>query len=385
MYVPTLIQEDDMMNEIAFLIGNGLSIALSKSFSLKVITKEFIDSLSGQDKEFLSVLAKYNGSEMNFDDFESNFSDLEASLSSLKRYHSFIRSEVGKSLLERFVLPDPQLDAHERVIEHLYKGYVSKILSLIHGNVKIPKVRRMLMPFINFFINKIRESKKTFILTLNYDLLVEMILLEYLGTEKFTDFCFPSGKLSGTNIDKFDFNPQTNISIFGSEEMKAELYHLHGSLSLFYDYKRNRALKLRSADIGIQNIYEKIAEEGIPLIPAIITGGGKSEKIVEYPFDYYYRSAKDICDAGKINEFYVIGYSFRDEHINDLIKRWMKNVNDYKCGLRIIDYKADIEGEECYKKHVRSKIIKKPQIPDECFVFGGVNSIEPCVGAKVKS
>ena len=372
------------MNEIAFLIGNGLSIALSESFSLRTVTKEFIDSLDGQDKEFLSELAKYNGTEMNFDDFESNFSDLEASLSSLKRYRNFINSKVGGHFLKKYNLEDPRLEEHETVIDKLYMGYVSKILTLIHGNVRVLHIKKKLTPFVKFFIGKIKGSSRTYILTLNYDLLVETILLEFLVRAHFTDFCCPSGKLSGMDIEKFDFNPQRNRDMFESEDIKTELFHLHGSLSLFYDYNRNRALKLKSSDIEGENIYDKIKEGGIPLIPAIIIGGGKSEKIVEYPFDFYYRSAKDLCDAGRPKEFYIIGYSFRDDHVNDLIKRWTENVNSYENGLRIIDYRTDQEEQSAFKKHVRSQIRKRPKIPDECFIFDGVNGIASCPGAEIK-
>ncbi len=368
------------MSKVAFMIGNGLSIALSKDFSLRTITKKFIESLEGEDKEFLLSLANFSNDAINFDDFESNFSSLEAALESLKRYSLFIRSPVGLRMLERFRLTDPQLEKHEEVIDHLYKSYISKILNLIRGHVTVENINSKLKPFIEFLVNKINNSSKVYIFSLNYDLLIEAILLQYIGTKCFTDFCYPSGTLRNTSIDKFDFNPQRNREIFTSSEMKTELYHLHGSLSLFYDYDRNRAIKLRSADIGIEKIYQKISNNKIPLIPAIITGGGKSEKIVEYPFDFYYRSAKDLCDCGHPNEFYVLGYSFRDKHINDLISRWIKNVEKYEKGFRVVDYKLDQNEKNEFKQFVKSALRKKGQIPNECFQFDGVNAIESCSG-----
>ena len=374
------------MNSPAFIIGNGLSIALSSDFALKNITKKFIASMSGDDKEFLQELANQNDKDINFDDFEQNFANLELALESVKKYNLFITSDTGKKFLTKYKLDDPKLQKHEEAIDRIYKKYITQILELIHGNVRLEMISKKLQPFVDFLRHKVESSKNIYIFSLNYDLLIETILLQTVGSATFTDFCFRSGNLAGTAIEKFDFNPQRSHEIYKSPDRNVELHHLHGSLSLFYDYQRNRAAKLKSEDISLEQIYKKIADEKLPLIPAIITGGGKSEKIVQYPFDFYYRAVKDICDIGKASELYVIGYSFRDEHINDLISRWMRNVETYKDGLRIIDYKNTDEEKEEFKKFVRSTIVKKPQIADECFIFDGVNGIKECIGTipKVK-
>lgn len=374
----------DKMNKPAFLIGNGLSIALSPEFALKEITERFISSLDANDKVFLEEISRCAGKSLNFDNFEESFTAIEAALDSLVRYRKFMDSDIGRQFREKFSLADPKLDKHEEAIQRIYKNYISQILTLIRGNVTIVQLNERLQQFIDFFLRKVEECDEMFVFTLNYDLVVETIILQKIGTEVFTDFCFPSGKLEGTSIPKFDFNPTRNKQIFDCPERKIELHHLHGSLSLFYDYERNRAVKLRSEDIGIEGIYRKIYDESLPLIPAIITGGGKSDKIVQYPFDFYYRALKDLCDSGEVSELYIIGYSFRDKHINELIKRWMKNVENYAEGLRIIDYK-DADGEkDKFRNMVREVIVKRPAIPDECFQFGGVNQIKQAPGTRKK-
>lgn len=372
------------MRKPALIIGNGLSIALSSDFSLKSITESFINSMSGDDKLFLQELSSFNGSSMNFDDFETNFTALEAALDSVVKYNKFIDSSVGEKFCGRYKLTNPELDKHIETIQRIYKVYITKILHIIQGNVHHDNINRKLKGFVEFLLSKVESSNELYIFSLNYDLLIEAILLNYVGTNYFTDFCFPAKKLEGTKIDKFDFNPQRSMEWFSSPERKTELYHLHGSLSLFYDYSRNRATKLKSEDISWENIYKKISEDQLPLIPAIITGGGKSDKIIQYPFDFYYRAVKDICDSGKATELYIIGYSFRDDHINDLIKRWMSNVEDYTQGFRIVDFKTSDEDKNKYMEFVRSQIRKRPQIPDTCFNFSGVNNIEECPGTKQK-
>jgi hypothetical protein len=369
------------MNVPMFILGNGLSIALSSEFSMKKITKQFIKRLADEDRRFLESISNEEDI-LNFDDFEENFTKIEAAYESLLRYNSFIKSEAGQEFLNKFSLNNPELDKHEFIISRIYNKYITYILELIHGNVHKDAIKEKLSDFVYKFITLLDEADNSYIFTLNYDLLVETILLDYIGTDMFTDFCNPAGKLKEINIEKYDFNPRRNEEWFPETNRNIELHHLHGSLSLFYNVKSDRVIKLVSSDIGIENIYQRIAENQLDLIPAIITGGGKSQKIVQYPFEFYYRSAKDLCDSGTPTSLYLIGYSFRDEHINELIKRWMRNVEDYTKGLIIIDYKKSEDEKEEFKKHVRNKIKKKPAIPDSCFIFDGVNAIQSTEGTR---
>ncbi|OAB30519.1 hypothetical protein PMSD_19090 [Paenibacillus macquariensis subsp. defensor] len=371
------------MNKPLFLFGNGLSIALSRDFALRNITTKFIEDLEHEEKKFLTQLC-HGGDGLSFDDFEANFTALESAFESLKKYSTFIDSPVGQTMLNNYELPNPELSRHVEIIEKIYRKYIVRVLRIIHGNVRLDSIEKKLSDFSKFFIKTLNESQKGYVFTLNYDLLVETILLEKLGTLHFTDFCFPSHVLKETNIPKFDFNPRRSEEYYTETQRKIELHHLHGSLSLFYDFIRNRVIKLKSQDIGYEEIYEKIYAENLPLLPAIITGGGKSNKIVQHPFEYYYRALKDICDFGQANKLFIVGYSFRDDHINDLIKRWMNSMKDYTKGLLIVDFKQEPFAQEEFKKFVRTQIRKRPPIPDYCFEFGGVNNIHDVEGAESK-
>lgn len=372
------------MSKSVFIFGNGLSMALSKEFSLKKITSDFIKSLQESDKEFLETLCT-NEEGLSFDDFEENFTYIESSFESLKKYRLFIDSSIGVEFLENYNLKDPNLSEHEEIISRIYIKYISMILEIIHGNVRLETIERKLSNFVKFLIERIEQDTKSYLFTLNYDLLVETILLQYLGEEHFKDFCYPSGKLSGTTIPKYDFNPKRCHEFFSGSHEKVELHHLHGSLSLFVDQVRNRVIKLRSQDISLENIYKKIHEESLPLVPAIITGGGKSDKILQYPFEHYYRNLKDICDFGEATRLFVVGYSFRDEHINDLIKRWISNVDSFEDGLVIVDYKSSEAEKTEFMKMVKSALKLRSYINESCFIFDGVESIEDSNGTQKKN
>tara|TARA_B100000949_G_scaffold176783_1_gene157539 strand:- start:591 stop:1724 length:1134 start_codon:yes stop_codon:yes gene_type:complete len=372
-------------NTPLFLFGNGLSIALSFDFSLKTITERFINQLSGIEKEFFEEICGGN-SNINFDDFEANFSLIEDAYNSLRKYRRFIDSNTGQTLLKKFDLIDPKLVKHEKIIKSLYDKYIFQILAIIHGNVTKQGIAEKLNDFTKFLKVQFSTCKKGYVFTLNYDLLAETILLEDIGTENITDFCSSTYKFKGTEIDKFDFDPALNDHKYGDDytDANVELHHLHGSLSLFYDYSRNKAIKFRSEDIFIHDVYERISKENWTLTPAIITGGGKSLKMNEYPFEFYFRNLKDLSTYGKYNKLFIVGYSFRDEHINELIKRWMRSVEDYTKALLIVDYKTDEKTREEFKNFVRKQIRKKPVIPNRCFEFGGANAIHDVEGTNAR-
>jgi hypothetical protein len=373
-----------MSGKPMFIFGNGLSMALSREFSLKTITEKFINELNDFDKEFMEDLCNRRHGSLNFDDFEVNFTAIESALLNLRRYRVFIDSDIGMKFLAQFKVRNPNLIDHEKIIERIYTKYINMILEIIHGNVRKEKIADNLGGFCDFLINEINNSEKSYIFTLNYDLLVETILLEFLGANQFTDFCHPANIDKYIGINKYNFNPSRCSFIYNEAQKKTELHHLHGSLSLFYNVENNQIFKFISSDIADQHVYKNIYEKPLPYVPAIITGGGKSDKINEYPFFYYYKSIKDICEFGYASKLYIVGYSFRDEHINELINTWMNNVKDYKESLLIVDFRQDDDSKEDFKEFVRSKIKKRPRIPDQCFEFGGANNIKKVLDTEAK-
>jgi len=374
-----------MANVPLFLFGNGLSIALSPVFSLKSITQNFLHNLEGEERAFLIEICG-GENEISFDDFEANFSKIEDAYNSVVKYNQFIKSEVGEVFIKRFNLTDPCLESHQKIIKSIYNKYIFQILGLIIGNVKKSAIQEKLGDFTAFIRKELLDADKGFVFTLNYDLLAETIMLDEIGTDNFTDFCSSTSVFKGTEIPKFDFDPALNNHKYGDDytDKTIELHHLHGSLSLFYDFDRNKAIKFRCDDIFRYDVYNTIEKEDWTLYPAIITGGGKSLKMNEYPFEYYFRVLKDLSTYGRYTKLYIVGYSFRDDHINELIKRWITSVQDYSLGMLIVDYKPDKGSQEEFKKDVRKALKLQKVIPDACFAFDGVNSIFQKSGTEPK-
>ncbi len=134
-------------------------------------------------------------------------------------------------------------------------------------------------------------------------------------------------------------------------------------------------------------VYDKIF--GFDLIPSIVTGGEKSRKVEENPFHFYYNEFQRqlINENNCCEELYVIGYSFRDNHINKAVKKRMsferKRKNAiYLQKLIIVDFKPDQKSRDEFVDHINEALELGPNMSnrfkydDPRIIFTGVDSIE---------
>lgn len=238
--------------------------------------------------------------------------------------------------------------------------------------------------FLNFLQAEFENKDNEFdFFTLNFDLLLETILLKLADTDLFTDFHVPRGRYE--RMPKFNFDPEETAAVFGERNIK--LFHLHGSLSSFKRLSDGRIFKLKTEDMRLGEIYRRVNEHD--LVPSIITGGYKSNKVQTSPFNYYYREFKKkmvnpnyLCD-----ELYIIGYSFRDSHINEAICERLKlerredNPNNLN-KLVIVDYQNTPDGKNGFIDHINKELklgartSNRFQYDDPRVIFDGVDAIE---------
>ncbi|HDR4453816.1 SIR2 family protein [Bacillus sp. FSL K6-1338] len=365
------------------LTGNGLSVALNSDFSLKSITERFFDRLDGSHREFIKHHMKDNYSQL---DFEEAIASIEQVYDSLAHYNGFLIGEKGKNFLDAYKLKNTEFNDHIKAIQTIIHQYTSSILDLIINNVKQKDISDKLQPFVDWLVDTIDSSEKIDLFTLNFDLLLETILLTYYSTDKFADFHFRGKRWSAINNEwQYYFDPDRSKQIHPiNYQNNIRLHHLHGSLSSFKDIKSGRLFKITTEALRDSNLYENIFEKGVT--PSIVTGGGKSLKVQQNPFQFYYNEFKksmviedDLCD-----ELYIIGYSFRDDHINKTIAdrckiaRRKEKPKPFK--LVIVDYAND----DTSKLEFISRINKALEIPKKHafqidsanILFGGANSIK---------
>jgi len=139
------------------------------------------------------------------------------------------------------------------------------------------------------------EALKLNIFTLNYDLVFEEVFNSQ--TQKIVDTGFSERELSNSRVQYWtaDFNNELSPT-------KINLYKLHGSVDWEYN--------LGSEDIAIK---EKIDDGREPLI----IFGSPSKMLSFDPFLYMLSEFRSVLQ--KATMFVVVGYSFHDKYINNLL------------------------------------------------------------------
>lgn len=190
---------------------------------------------------------------------------------------------------------------------------------------------------INFFENKSKGSILR-LYNLNYDRVFQFIFHQIgLSVDQGfnDDEVFP--------ISVAHFNP---FKIFQKSEQNC-IYHLHGSAFWevisedsngldYYKFIHNPFPTLQ-----VNKTFARFEiEKGKPLlIGNIVTGYRKSQRTSLSPFRQMFNAFDLDCHKGE--ELIVIGYSFSDQHINDIINK-AREVNQSQ-KLVIIDPKIDID------------------------------------------
>jgi hypothetical protein len=364
------------------LTGNGLSVGLNSAFALQNITQVFYNKLSPEHQKFIEHhMERIQKGKYIQVDFEEAIASIEQVHDSLDSYVNFlINEDEGRKYLEAENLTVDELQKHLNKIKEIILTYTTSIVEIIDGNVHWKQIGEKLSGFINWLQSQLQGQNEVDLFTLNFDLLLETILLRIVGTDEFTDFHVKRGKWD--DKDKFNFDPQQTLLDFGNRRIR--LHHLHGSLSSFKRLSDGRVFKLRTEDIRLGNIYRNINTKEI--FPAIITGGFKSAKVQSLPFSYYYGKFKEkMVDPDNLcEELYIIGYSFRDEHINKAISERLK-IGRGKDGIPlkkfiVVDYKVDEAEQIKFVQDVNNALglgtKTQLKIEDGNFIFTGADSID---------
>jgi hypothetical protein len=163
------------------------------------------------------------------------------------------------------------------------------------------------------------------IFTLNYDLCVE----HNLKNEKVEN---GFDKNDDWEFRRYDYNNQNN-------EIDYFLYKLHGSVN--WERTTEERLRKKEGDIKTENL-------------AIIFG--MNNKLQSYdPYLFYFYEFREHCLRAKV--IVCSGYSFMDEHINDLIKYGLKDAPTKKLVINILGAKKDLIKEITEKLKIEEKQI----------------------------
>jgi hypothetical protein len=176
------------------------------------------------------------------------------------------------------------------------------------------------------FINKIISRKETLsrprIFTPNYDLAFENAC-EKIGVSYNNGF-------RGVHMRKFDpdtFHNETYIKQDSTDKGKRiatylNIYKLHGSISWQYAESINDLYNLKEIQISDTSEKDSFSFDSLMIYP-IQT---KKSYSLDLPYSELFRNLSK-CLTEAQNTLVIIGYSFLDEHINDIIRTGLYNPN----------------------------------------------------------
>ena len=277
---------------ISLFLGAGASVPFGMP-----TTKQFKEKLSGipeiQDEAIMRGLF----SALDLEDIEHILQAIE-DIENIDKH--------GKMFLERLLFTsEPKLtglsfdellngldSCRRAIIKQVYKLYS-------FDNTNIEKVKTHYDP-----IFRILDSKKIHVFTTNYDQVVE----EYVRDN---DRLTPNdGFEHDKSATKNFFNPDSFDTNSNDGKTQVNIYKLHGSLNW---KKMNGDIIRQEREEQNQNEFENIL-----IYPTLNPKNGLDEE----PHKAIY--SKFQAHIENTGVFVVIGYSFRDEHINDIFKKFVE-------------------------------------------------------------
>ena len=202
----------------------------------------------------------------------------------------------------------------EKILKEFVDAFIPFPIDYLKNKLEVHEL------FINKIISRKENLSRPKIFTPNYDLAFENAC-EKIGVSYNNGF-------RGTHMRKFDpdtFHNETYIKNDGVEKGKQigtylNIYKLHGSISWQYSENLNDLYNLK--EIQISDSFEKkdFLINSLMIYPLQT----KKSYSLDLPYSELFRNFAK-CLTETQNTLVAIGYSFLDEHINDIIRTGLYN------------------------------------------------------------
>jgi len=308
---------DIVFKKVVFLLGAGASRDAGCKLSNEMLDslREAISDLTATDNNFIKYKDDFNEiyhfilASLNY---QSAIRDAAANRGSYVNIEDFVM--VLRQLIDKeFIIPYPLIgNWNDKILKwefrngdvfNRFKDFIT--LQLIKEWTRFDKdsAENVLNPVREMLNNS--ENIKLNIFSLNYDLIFEEVF--NTPSSKILDNGFSEKNIAGDKIRYWaaDFNDENSPT-------KINLFKLHGSL----DWEYNQ-------DTEEISIKENILDGREPLI----IFGSYSKMLSFDPFLYILSKFRERLENATI--FIVIGYSFHDKYINNLlIQQLSQNTNE---------------------------------------------------------
>ena len=303
---------------IGFFMGAGCSCALGIP-DIAQLTKEVGKSLEGKEKVSFEKIQK-DLSESAEDGDQINIEDI---LNHVRRIREITSEQKDKKYIEISGEEAKSLDI--KICKQIYE-----ILSKKEGEADFKITKQ----FLAWFNMQNRDYSKE-VFTINYDLIIEKAL-EEMQIPYFDGFV--------GSYEPFFWQESIDKLISKSDLTQnwIRLWKIHGSLNWFW--KKNSKLNThRVIRVGKFTEAWEVEKDGHELV--IYPSKEKYDSSRKQPFIAYFDRFKNYLLNGELL-FFFSGYSFSDEHINEIIFNSLRQNNRLSMTVFLYD---NSEVEELFK------------------------------------
>jgi hypothetical protein len=338
---------------VAVVVGNGLSIAVNPDLQLERLTASFL-AAHAEERQLIDELVA--GVDMGPVVASRDFEGIVAGLQSAEEViTAFMR------LAEHFAHPDVQaaarvLNEHRvpELIRRLYYAYCAEVLSAI-GEASKTTIPDEVLDFARWLRSQHQQRGEVSIFTLNYDLLMERMLLEEMLDLRRHCTDFFSGLEDRQHlIELYPGCYRLKGRLFYPQDPPTDrtihLHHLHGCLTHFQNAAGD-VYKVPSQNLRALDVYGAMARGNVgEFSPSIILGSRKAERARDWPFRHAFdalesavRVAHTVC---------IAGYSFRDAAVNERLRSALGAARR----IIVCDYAPDHFASEAFSARATSAL-----------------------------
>lgn len=326
-----------MPNDLAMLLGNGLSIAFSQKLLLNNITAQVIDRLTerykdrsddvAQAMQKLALRARADNPSGDFESLIGAFGGQTDILEDLRRFAVLTENDheiaIAISKVQLFI---------QGVIQRGIGHTLEVIVENSHPrNGSYSTISKFLETAIDAFVDRVT------IANLNYDALVLTVL-----TADYKDsFCDMGEGWTVEDLMPLSAAGSTAQTLRSTDSFPAKrikLLDLHGSVTFWKVGNRYLKIPLDAArDPRVWDKYRNLEVMAFPLV-VLANQNDKIDHVKKQPFKLAYDVAD--LDFRRASHWLIAGYSFRDTCVNDLLKEcWSSHL--VKPRLIIVTMGAD--------------------------------------------
>lgn len=330
-------------NDLTVLVGNGLSIACNPELALASITQEVISRIErehgGATVEAMKKVAvqlipdKGNVHDKDFEKLVGAFGLEHRTLDLLENLSNALGDRQSGMKVHIEAVSDFVADVRNQGLSH--------VLQVITERSHYSRINsKGLAELINGICGRF-NGRITFG-NLNYDTILMAGILNSDHSDRLTDLADPrrGAKCLSEDLNLHGFPLRDELNFPPSKSIR--LLHLHGSICFWQRCDDGKMFKIAKGEMESSDIARHLRGKGsVDWEPTIVltSESEKARVVEEHPFSLAYKGIEN--ELNRTRHWLIIGYSFRDQPINEMLRRAFLDF-DPKPSVLVVSFGNDV-------------------------------------------